>query len=75
MSQYHLPVEKKWTLEISSGDQIEQILIVFDPVEKVEPSFWSFNLDWPDYLIIGMALVFAIICYIQYSSDEKIKNS
>jgi hypothetical protein len=43
--------------------------------EGEEHSFISLSLDWPEYLIILMAVVFGVLCFIQYYTEEKIKNS
>lgn len=69
--------ELTWWLELSCPGQKEEVKFTFSAEKEKEKgsSFWSMNLDWPDYLIIVMGLVFAIICYTQYSNDDKIKNS
>jgi hypothetical protein len=55
-----------WWLELACEGQREELRVVFSKDNKgKEHSFWSFNLDWPDYLIMMMALVFITICIIQ----------
>lgn len=74
MKEY--PVDVTWWVELSCPEQSEEVKIAYvrEGGSKGH-SFWSFNLDWPDYLILLMTLVIGTICYIQYSNEEKLKNS
>jgi hypothetical protein len=64
-------VDKNWELELSNGEQRERIEISYKHNgESAEShSFFSLSLDWPEYLIILMAIVFGILCFIQYYSE------
>lgn len=63
-----------WWLELSCEGQKEEVKVMFSKDNQgKEHSFWSFNLDWPDYLILAMAVVFITICLIQYFSEDKQK--
>lgn len=70
------PVDVTWWLQFSCAGQNEEVKIAYmREGESKGHSFWSFKLDWPDYLILLMTLVIGTICYIQYSNEEKLKNS
>ena len=32
-------------------------------------------MDFPDYLILFMTIVFIVVCLLQYQSEQKLKNS
>ncbi|MCB0368147.1 MAG: hypothetical protein KDD45_01595 [Bdellovibrionales bacterium] len=71
--------DKTWYLELECRGQREEVKFVFS--EKSEEnksdkdrSVLSFNLDWPDYLIFLMAVVFAVTIYIQNSNNQKSKT-
>lgn len=62
--------DQTWWLELECVGQKESVKVVFSVENKGQnQSFWSLSLDWPDYLIILMALVFGTICYVQYSNE------
>ena len=70
------PIDRTWWLHLSCDGQQEKIKMVYSTKEKgSNRSFWSFNMDWPDYLILSMAIVFGSICIYQYRNEEKFKNS
>lgn len=70
------PVDVAWWVQLSCPEQSEEVQIRYTREEGgASHSFWSLNLDWPDYLILLMTLVIGTICYIQYSTEEKLKSS
>ena len=70
--------EQSWEVELMGEKKSEVVRVSFKASgegETQQHSFISLSLDWPEYLIILMALVFGVLCFIQYYTEEKIKNS
>lgn len=64
--------EKVWWIEVGNGELREKVSIAYRFVgEQAGHNFLSLSLDWPEYLIILMAIVFGILCIIQYYSEDK----
>lgn len=40
-----------------------------------ERAFWSLSMDWPDYMVLVMILVFAATYVAQHMKEQKIKFS
>lgn len=62
---------------MSNGEQRQNISISFNKTDEAAAdnhSFLSFSMDWPDYVIVIMALTFGSLCIMQYYSETKIKN-
>jgi hypothetical protein len=58
---------------LSAGQQRERVTVMFG--KSNDRSFWSLSMDWPDYMVLGMILVFAVTCFAQYMKEQKIKFS
>lgn len=62
-------VDKSWSFELAKGRQVDQIEVSFKvdgEGHQESHSFISFSMDWPEYLIIIMAVVFAVLCFFQH---------
>lgn len=56
-----------------AGQQRERVTVRFGKGE--ERAFWSLSMDWPDYMVLVMILVFAATYVAQHMKEQKIKFS
>lgn len=64
--------DKKFSFELRRGKQVEKIQVSFKVAgesTKESHSFLSFSLDWSEYLIVIMGVVFVVLVYIQHISE------